>query len=561
MSDTVNGDTVRRWMETFSALLINNAGRLTDLDARIGDADHGANMARGAYMVRDCLTNSEDNVPSHILSKVGEALLEGIGGAAGPLYGSLVSGMATACDDDETLTLEQFSRALSAGVDDLATRGSAQLEDKTMYDSLYPAAQAIATSVKNGDSILAAASAARLAAATGLESTVSLQAKKGRASYLGPRSVGYLDPGAASAALLFDALAEAVLPIHSSKQGKGGQAKAPVGGAVKKFMNEPVDIVSDALKGFARAHPELVVHRSPDFVRRSDSPVKGKVALISGGGSGHEPMHFGFVGSGMLDVAVPGAVFASPSAPQIRSAAQSVATEAGVLFIVKNYTGDRLNFQMGADLLMAGGVPCEIVLVADDVAVENSTHTAGRRGTGATVLVEKIAGAAAEAGLPLPEVARIARAVAAASGSIGVALSSSTVPHIGQPNFTLGDDEVEFGVGIHGEPGRRRRVMAGARELVAEMADAVTAELGLSAGDRLAVIVNGLGATPLIELYVMFGDLVQYCDDRKLVVERSLVGNFVTSLDMAGCTITLTKLDDEMLRYWDAPVNTPALRW
>ncbi|MEN8113386.1 MAG: dihydroxyacetone kinase subunit DhaK [Actinomycetota bacterium] len=331
---------------------------------------------------------------------------------------------------------------------------------------------------------------------------------------------------------------------------------------MKKLINDPGAVVADALRGAAAVHGDtMVVHRDPDFVCRTDSPVNGKVALVSGGGSGHEPLHTGFVGPGMLDAAIPGAIFTSPSATQIHDAAAAVATDAGVLFIVKNYTGDRLNFTMAADLLAASGVPTEIVVVDDDVAVEDSTHTAGRRGTGATVFVEKIAGAAAEAGASLEEVARIATKVNERARSMGLALTSATVPHVGSPNFELSDTEVEMGVGIHGEPGRRRVPLEDASSLVNTLAEAVAEDLPFASGDRVLAMTNGLGGTPLIELYVVAGVLADFCADRDISIERHLVGSYVTSLEMAGCTITLVNADEELLELWDAPVSTPALRW
>jgi len=331
---------------------------------------------------------------------------------------------------------------------------------------------------------------------------------------------------------------------------------------VKKLINDPNAVVADALVGVAAVHGDsLIVHRDPDFVRRADSPVVGKVALVSGGGSGHEPLHSGFVGPGMLDAACPGAIFTSPSATQIYEGAAAVATDVGVLFIVKNYTGDRLNFTMAADMLSASGVPTEVVIVDDDVAVEDSTYTAGRRGTGATLFVEKIAGAAAEAGASLEEVARIARKVNENARSMGLALTSSTVPHIGTPNFEIDDAEIEMGVGIHGEPGRRRIAVEEASALVAMLADALVSDLPFSSGDRVLALTNGLGGTPLIELYVVAGELATYCRDRDIVIERSLVGSYITSLEMAGCSITFVKADQELLDLWDAPVSTVALRW
>jgi len=330
---------------------------------------------------------------------------------------------------------------------------------------------------------------------------------------------------------------------------------------VKKLINDPTAVVGDALDGMAAVHPSLSVHRNPDYVTRDDARNTGKVALISGGGSGHEPLHCGFVGKGMLDAAVPGAIFASPSANQIHEAAKHVATDAGVLFIVKNYTGDRLNFQMAADLLRSSGIDTEVVIVDDDVAVEDSTHTAGRRGTGATVVVEKIAGAAAEAGLPLAEVADIARRVNDNSASIGIALTSSIVPHIGQPNFDIGPDEIEFGVGIHGEPGRRRAALRPAAELFTDMANAINSELELQTGDEVIAIVNGLGGTPLIELYVMANELAKFTEQHGITLSRALVGSYVTALEMTGCTITLTRVTSDLLDYWDATVDTPVLNW
>lgn len=331
---------------------------------------------------------------------------------------------------------------------------------------------------------------------------------------------------------------------------------------MKKLINDPASVVSDALAGVTAVHGDmLTVYRDPDFIVRADSPVEGKVAIVSGGGSGHEPLHSGFVGPGMLDAAVPGAVFASPSVGQIHAAAAAVGTAAGVLFVVKNYTGDRLNFGMAAEMVAATGVPTEVVVVDDDVAVENSTHTAGRRGTGATVFVEKIAGAAAEAGASLEDVTRIAKKVNEYAGSMGLALSPAIVPEAGVPNFVLADNEIELGVGIHGEPGRDRVNLDVSKKLVANLADAVTTDVPISGGDGVLALVNGLGGTPLIELYVIAGDLAEYCAERNITIERSLVGSYVTSLEMAGFTITMIKADDELLELWDASVNTPALRW
>ena len=301
--------------------------------------------------------------------------------------------------------------------------------------------------------------------------------------------------------------------------------------------------------------------RRPDFIVRADAPVQGKVALVSGGGSGHEPMHGGFVGRGMLDAACPGAVFTSPTPDQMLAATQAVDGGAGVLYIVKNYTGDVMNFEMAAELAADEGIAVESVVIDDDVAVRDSLHTAGRRGVGATVLAEKICGAAAEQGRPLAEVAALCRAVNAGARSMGVALTSCTVPMVGKPTFALGDDEIELGVGIHGEPGRERRPLAGAHEVVEALAAAIVDDLPFVRGDRVLAFVDGLGATPLIELYIVYNELHALLEARGIAITRNLVGPYMTALDMAGCSITLLRFDDELRRSGTRRCVTTGLRW
>ena len=328
---------------------------------------------------------------------------------------------------------------------------------------------------------------------------------------------------------------------------------------MKKLINAPDEVLADALAGVAAAHPSLSVNHADRYVTRAGGPTPGKVSLVSGGGSGHEPLHGGFVGYGMLDAACPGEVFTSPVPDQILAATKAVATDAGVLHIVKNYTGDVLNFQLAAELAVDDGLQVESVLVNDDVAVENSTWTAGRRGTGATVFVEKIVGAAAERGADLASAAALAREVNDRSRSFGVALTPCTVPAAGKPGFDLGEDEIELGVGIHGEPGRTRGKLVSAKEIANISLDAIHADLPLS-GDVL-VMVNGLGGTPLIELYVVFAAVAEWLGGHGVTIARSLVGNYITSLEMAGCSITVCRLTPQLTELWDAPVDTPALRW
>ena len=299
----------------------------------------------------------------------------------------------------------------------------------------------------------------------------------------------------------------------------------------------------------------------PAYIARADAPVKGKVAIVSGGGSGHEPMHGGFVGMGMLDAACPGEVFTSPTPDQMLAATKAVDGGVGVLHIVKNYTGDVMNFEMAADLARDEGIAVEAVVIDDDVSVRDSLYTAGRRGVGVTVLAEKICGAAAEQGRPLAEVAGLCRTVNANGRSMGMALTSCTVPMAGTPTFDLGADEMEIGIGIHGEPGRERRDVASAHDIVEALATAVLEDLPFARGDTVLAFVNGMGGTPLMELYVVYGELHALLESSGIRIARNLIGPYMTSLDMAGCSITLLRLDDDLTALWDAPVNTPGLRW
>jgi dihydroxyacetone kinase-like protein len=330
---------------------------------------------------------------------------------------------------------------------------------------------------------------------------------------------------------------------------------------MKKLINDPADVVTEALRGVALAHPQLRVDHENKIVFRGDAPVQGKVGLISGGGSGHEPLHGGFVGPGMLDAACAGEVFTSPVPDQMLAATQGVDGGAGVLHIVKNYTGDVMNFEMAAELAAAEGVDVEAVVTDDDVAVQDSLYTAGRRGVGVTVLLEKIVGAAADEGRDLKAVAEVARKVDANGRSMGMALTSCTVPAAGKPTFDLPDDQMEIGIGIHGEPGRRRVPLAPAREVAQMLVEPILHDLDFTGGDGVLAFVNGMGATPLLELYLMYGEIAAILERAGVQVARSLVGPYITSLDMAGASLTLLKLDDELVRLWDAPVNTPGLRW
>ncbi len=326
-----------------------------------------------------------------------------------------------------------------------------------------------------------------------------------------------------------------------------------------KLINHPSNAAIESLEGFELAHNHLLrVHYSPNYICRKDSPIPGKVALVSGSGSGHEPLNVGYVGPGMLDAACPGAIFTSPTPYQYLAATQAVYGGAGVLFVMKNYMGGVLNMEMGMEMVAEEGFEVASVLIHDDIAVEQD---ANRRGTGATIFVEKIAGAAAEMGMPLARVAAIAQRVSCETRSMGVALTSCVSPAMGRPTFQLPDGQIEVGVGIHGEPGRRRALMTKSDEVVDMLLTPIMHELKLQAGDQVLALVSGLGGTPQHELYIVYRHLYHLLARHSITVQRSLVGNYITSLDMAGCILTIMRLDPELLALWDAPVRTPALWW
>jgi dihydroxyacetone kinase-like protein len=326
---------------------------------------------------------------------------------------------------------------------------------------------------------------------------------------------------------------------------------------MKKLMNAAETMLAESLDGFAAAHADiLVLGEERKFVRRRIIKP-GKVALVSGGGSGHEPLHAGFVGHGMLDAACPGQVFTSPTPDQMIAAAEAVDTGAGVLFIVKNYEGDVMNFDMAREMC---GREAASVIINDDVAVEDSLYTTGRRGVAGTLVVEKIVGAAAERGAGLATLKTLGDRVNARTRSMGIALTSCTVPAAGKPTFDIGEHEMEFGVGIHGEPGRRRVKLMPAEAIAEEMVGAITADFGAAARGDALLLVNGFGGTPVMELYLMYGAARRLLEASGVRIARSLVGSYVTSLEMAGCSITVTMLDDDIPQLWDAPVHTAALR-
>jgi dihydroxyacetone kinase-like protein len=330
---------------------------------------------------------------------------------------------------------------------------------------------------------------------------------------------------------------------------------------MKKLINDPQDVVAEALLGIEAARLDVRVDHANRIIYRREAPKSGKVGLVSGGGSGHEPLHGGFVGLGMLDAACAGQIFTSPTPDQMLEATKGVDSGSGALHIVKNYTGDVMNFEMAAELAAAEtGIEIGTVVINDDVAVEDSLYTAGRRGVGVTVLLEKLVGAAAEEGRPLADLVTLAKTINDSGRSMGMALTSCTVPAAGKPTFELGADEMELGIGIHGEPGRRRVALASAHQIANQLLEPVLADLDFTSSPVIAML-NGMGGTPLIELYLMYGEVAKILDKTGISVARNLVGNYITSLEMAGCSVTLLRADEELIRLWDAPVNTAGLRW
>jgi dihydroxyacetone kinase-like protein len=327
---------------------------------------------------------------------------------------------------------------------------------------------------------------------------------------------------------------------------------------MKKFINSTDTLLEESLHGFAKAHTDIIqLNTSPLVIHRNTVTPENKVALISGGGSGHEPLHTGFVGQGMLDAACPGQIFTSPTPDQMMTATELVGNDAGVLFIVKNYTGDVMNFEIAAEML---DYPCESILIDDDVSLPK-THSTGRRGVAGTLIVEKIIGAAAENGMSLNDCKILGERVNTMTASMGVALNCCTIPALGKPTFELDDDKIEMGVGIHGERGQETLNLTSATDIVEIIAEAIQHDINPQQGQKVLLHINGLGATPLMELHLIYNLASQYWEKRGITIYRSLVGNYTTALDMTGCSITLTLLDDEMINLWDAPVNTANLRW
>ncbi|MBO0728466.1 MAG: dihydroxyacetone kinase subunit DhaK [Acidimicrobiaceae bacterium] len=585
---------LERTVQVIAEVALDRRGTWDRLDAAVGDGDFGTSLARGFSVVRTEWEQLDRATPEAFLKAVAHLLGREIGGSSGPLLSVAFSRAGEAAGSAERVDVPLASRMLQVAADGIAEYGRSGVGDKTLLDALVPAAKALADAAAQGagDPGLAWTAVAE-AAAEGAASTRSLLARRGRAVYSAERNLGAPDPGAVAVAVVaarlagefgYEAPDVADLEVPAVEvpaeeagaaggEGDGSESReaAPAGAEqtralyqplpTKKFLNDPDQSAIESLVGLAKASPDLVVWETEERIVRRSAPLPpGRVGLISGGGSGHEPLHAGFVGFGMLTAVAPGPVFASPTTAQILAATRAAHAGGGVLHIVKNYTGDVLNFRLAAEAAGAEGIEVASVLVDDDVAVDGSAYTIGRRGTGATVFVHKLAGALADFGAPLEEVRQLAERVVRRSASFGIALTSSSPPGAG-PILQLGPDEIEVGVGIHGERGRRRDRLRVAAELVAESEQLLVSALQLQAGDRVLAMVNGFGGTPLMELYLLFNDLHDRLSSQGITVARNLVGNYVTSLDMAGASFTLLALDPQLESLWDAPVHTPALRW
>ncbi|MUL48054.1 dihydroxyacetone kinase subunit DhaK [Mycobacterium sp. CBMA293] len=559
MSRNTLGQLVRTCVDTSLARRVE----WDRLDAAVGDGDFGSSVARGAQALAAHWDALECGSAEKFLVAVGALLRREMGGSSGPLLAVACERAGAAAGDVETIDIAAAAAMLQAAAAGIAEYGQSSVGDKTLLDALVPTADAVALVAAQGGDTAAAYREAAAAAASGARATRDYVARRGRAVYSADRNIGAPDPGAVAVAEITAAVAAGAgvdVPDLSDLQPQTPGPTVDVATSTKKFLNDPALAALESLAGLARSVPELVRWDGVEqiIVRATPLPA-GQVGLVSGGGSGHEPLHAGFVGPGMLTAAAPGAVFASPSVDQILAATRAAAGGGGVLHIVKNYTGDVLNFGLAAKAAQAEGIDVASVLVDDDVAVNDSAHTVGKRGTGATLFVHKIAGAVAEAGGTLEQVRSAAADVVRRSASFGFALTSCSPPGAG-PILTLGADEIEVGVGIHGEQGRRSDHVRPAADLVAEAVDILVSSLELGAGSRVAALVNGMGGTPLMELYILFNDLAGELARRHISIERNLVGNYVTSLDMAGASFTLVAFDDQLAELWDAPAHTAALR-
>jgi dihydroxyacetone kinase len=530
-SGAAPADQIDRLLRAVAAVALDQRDELDRLDAAAADGDFGTTLARGAAALA---ADPPEGEAVERLRRASEQVTDAMGGSSGPLCGVALLRAAEALEEDGETEPGGLVRAAVGGIQDF---GGAEQGDKTALDALFPLAEALEEGASPAD-------AAREAA----DATAESQARKGRAAYAGERSTGSPDPGAVAVALVAEALERDEVPEWGELDGRapgaasGGDAEeAPRSG----FVADPSSFVHEALEGFVRANPGVRRVGGSQVIVRTEPAAGGRVAVVSGGGAGHEPLHAGFVGEGMLDAAVPGAVFTSPAPREVLRATTEVAAGAGVLYVVKSYTGDVLNFRLAGEFAAAEDIETATVVVDDDVAIDADSAT-DRRGTGVTIAVEKIAGALAAEGAALSDMADAARRVVERGRSFGVALHG---------------EEMELGVGIHGEPGRDPTGLESADAIASALLEPVLAEVPAGPGDPLLVLLSGLGGTPSLELLVLFEHVGRHLEERGMQVARVLVGDLITSLGQPGAVLSVIALDDELTRLWDAPVQTPALRW
>ena len=537
-------------VRTIAQVAVDNEKDFGDLDAVVGDGDFGYSMARGFELVLQDWDSFDRADIGTFLKKVAVVITSRIGGTSGPIWGTaFLRAGATAGAVDE-LEPAQVVAMLRAAITGIKARGKSDVGDKTLLDALVPAVDTIEAQIAEGHD-----------AATTLRGGGGHRARAGRGD---PLHAGHARAGQLHRRTQHRHPRRGRRRCRRDVRGTCwtlAGAPGPVltphgGGGVKKFVNDPRQFVPEMLKGIALANPDTLKY-VPEFnlIMRTDAPRDDKVSIIQGSGSGHEPAHVMIVGKGMLDAACPGDVFAAPPMDYVLETSKLLNSPKGVLHIINNYTGDRMAFEMGQEMAEADGITIGTLLVDDDVAVKDSTYTVGRRGVAGNFFVIKAVGAASEQGADLDELLRIGNKVNSVTRTMGMALTSCTPPAKGSPLFELGDDEMEMGVGIHGEPGRRREKLASANEIVDELLEAVVTDLPFGTGDDVALMVNGLGGTPISELYLLYGYAHELLAQRGINVRRNYVGNYCTSLDMAGTSITLSRLDPEIEGLLAAPAE------
>ena len=540
-------ENVELVVRTMAQTAVDNETYFGELDAVVGDGDFGYSMARGFEIVLADWDSFDRTDIGTFLKKIAVVITSRVGGTSGPLWGTAFLRAGAVATDKTELTSEDALAMLRAAIEGIKKRGNSDLGDKTLLDALVPAVDELEAATRPVSRVERLLQRAAVVAREKAEATREMLAKRGprllhgRAQHRNAGRRGRRGRG----------------HVRTGRRRMGGQ-RVGKGSIMKKFVNDPKEFVPEMLKGIALANPDTLKY-VPEYnlIMRTDAPSDSKVSIVQGSGSGHEPAHVMIVGKGMLDAACPGDVFAAPPMDYVLETTKLLNSKKGVLHLINNYTGDRMAFDMGREMAEAEGIRIGTVIVDDDVAVKDSTWTVGRRGVAGNFFVIKAVGAASEKGAELDDLVALGERVNSVTRTMGMALTSCTPPAKGSPLFELGDDEMEMGVGIHGEPGRRREKLADANTIVDELVEATASDLPFSKGDNVALMINGLGGTPISELYLLYGRAHDQLASRGINVGRSYVGEYCTSLDMAGCSVTLVKLDDELASLLEAPAEVP----